>query len=240
MSAVTALSVPIAVFGDRDADIWGVVTGGNFSQIAIAGLTTADVELGPVDLDLEDGEVWTLTASGCALRVERAGKSATTTNDDQELEPCRVSGAATIEGVEREFDVGGVRSTGFAIDKVDSVRVFASWFPAGHEVALLSARPKGAKGHDRDSVRVVARGEEHPLVVDPRLSTTYDDRGAPRRAGIELWLGESEDGELWPRRVAGTATGSHIDRTGFSAYAFECVSRGETGAGIYVLARGQA
>jgi hypothetical protein len=83
---------------------------------------------------------------------------------------------------------------------------------------------------------VVARGEEHPLVLDPRLSTTYDHDGDPRRVGVELWLGDDEQGELWPRRVAGMATGARVGRTGFSAYVFECTSRGELGAGIYVLA----
>jgi hypothetical protein len=237
MSAVDALSAPIAVFGDLDADVWGVLIGGDTPQLAVAGLTTADVELRPMDLDLEDGEIWTLTAAGCALRVERAGATTMTAVGAQRLEPCRVSGAVTVEGIERELDVGGVRDAEFMLGGRDSLRLFASWFPAGHEVALLAARPKGAKGHDRDSVSVVARGEEHPLVIDPRLSTTYDHHGEPRRVGIELWLGEDEEGDLWPRRVAGTATGSRVDRSGFSAYAFECASRGETGAGIYVLAR---
>ena len=237
MRAVESLSAPIAIFGDLDADVWGVVIGGGTPQLAVAGITTADVELRPVDLDLEDGEIWTLTGSGYAMRVERATATTTTDPGDAGLEPCRVSGAATIEGVERELDVGGIRHAGLGLEGTDSLRLFASWFPAGHEVALLAARPQGAKGQDRDTVGVIARGEEHPLVVDPRLSTTYDHTGEPRRVGIELWLGADEEGELWPRRVAGTATGSRVDRPGFSAHAFACASRGETGAGIYVLAR---
>ncbi|MGH8229775.1 MAG: hypothetical protein ACREU3_18050, partial [Steroidobacteraceae bacterium] len=104
-------------------------------------------------------------------------------------------------------------------------------------LGMVAARPKGANGHDRDSVDVVARGEEHALVVDPRLSTTYDATGAPRRVGLELWLGDDPDGELWPRRVAGASTGSTVAGAGLSAYAFECVSRGEPGAGIYLLLR---
>lgn len=237
MSAVNAPSVPVAVFGDRDADVWGVLVGGDTPMLAVAELTAADVGLQPASVDLEDGEIWTLSAPGCALRVERADPVAMTASGDHGLEPCRVSGAATVEGAEREFDVGGIRITGFGLDRSESLRLFASWFPAGHEVALLAARPKGAKGHDHDSVAVVARGEEHPLVVDPRLSTTYDQDGRPRRVGVELWLGEDEDGDLWPRRVAGMATGSRVGHAGLSAHAFECASRGETGAGIYVLAQ---
>lgn len=232
---------PIAIFGDRDADLWGVVIGGETPQVAVARLASADVELRTLDLDLGDGETWTVNAPGCALRVERADADAGTDAGADDgapvLEPCRVCGAATIGGIELEFDVGGVRSDGLTLDGRDSLRLFASWFPAGHDVALLSSRPQGAKGHDRDGVGAVARGEEHPLVVDPRLSTTYGHDGQPRRVGVELWLGDDPEGDLWPRRVAGTATGSRVDRSGFSAYAFECASRGEIGAGVYVLAR---
>jgi len=237
MSAVNAASTPIAIFGDRDSDIWGIVLGGETPQLAVAGLTGADVELVSAHLDCEDDEIWTLTGAGCVLRLERAEATTATAGGDHALEPCRVSGAATVDGTERELDVGGLRSAGLALDGQDSMRLFASWFPGGHEVAVLSARPRGAKGHDRDSIGVVARGEEHPLVIDPRLSTTYAHDGEPRRVGVELWLGDDEEGDLWPRRVAGTATGSRVGRSGLSAYAFECASRGDLGAGIYLLAR---
>lgn len=237
MSGMTQTATPIAIFGDRDGDIWGVVVGGAAPQAAVARLTDADIQLRPVELDLDDGEVWIASGAGCALRVERAAASAASAAGPGPIEPCRVSGSATLGGREREFDAGGIRSDALSLARCDSLRLFAAWFPAGHEVALLAARPRGAKGHDRDSVGVVARGEEHPLVVDPRLSTTYDQAGLPRRVGIELWLGEDEEGELWPRRVAGTATGAHAAVDGISVYAFECASRGETGAGVYLLAR---
>ncbi len=62
-------------------------------------------------------------------------------------------------------------------------------------------------------------------MLDPRLSTTYDEHGEPLRVGVELWLGDDEDGEQWPRRVAGAATGSRVDNGKLSAYALQCVSR---------------
>jgi hypothetical protein len=37
--------------------------------------------------------------------------------------------------------------------------------------------------------------------------------------------------------VAGASTGSSVAGAGLSAYAFDCVSRGEPGAGIYLLLR---
>jgi len=241
MNAMSAPTAPIAVFGDYAADLWGVVIGDDDARVAVAGLTDADVVLQPADLDLDDGEIWELTGSGCALRIERAEATTATAGGERALEPCRVSGSATIAGTEREFDVGGVRSAALAATDIDSIRLLATWFPAGHEIALLSARPKGAKGQDHDAINVVARGEEHVLVIDPRLSTTYDAHGAPRRAGVELWLGgdADEDGEHRPRRVACATTGSRVVGTSagapFSAQALECVSRGEMGAGVYVL-----
>ena len=76
MSAISAASTPMAAFGDLDGDVWGVVLGGETPQLAVAGLAGADVELGPADLDYEDGEIWTLTGAGCALRFERADATA--------------------------------------------------------------------------------------------------------------------------------------------------------------------
>lgn len=234
-------TAPLAVFGDLEADLWGIVVGGDQPHAAVAGLTAAEVSLEPAELDLSDADIWTLTGPGYALRIERADATTSTADDDGSLEPCRVSGAANFDGVEREFDIGGVLSASLAIDRLDSLRLLGSWFPAGHEVGLLAARPKGAKGQDRDVITAIARGEEHPLVLDPRLSTTYDEHGDARRVGVELWLGESddEDSEQWSRRVAGIATGSNVVGTtagaALSARALECVSRGELGAGVYVL-----
>ncbi|HEX3618330.1 MAG TPA: hypothetical protein VHU61_17425 [Solirubrobacteraceae bacterium] len=237
MTGVKTATVPLAVFGDLDGDLWGVVVGGEQPQAAVARLTDAGVELRAADLDLSDDEVWELTGADYELRVERAEATTGSEDRDASLEPCRVSGSVALDGNRREFDIGGVRSSALESDGRGSLRLFAAWFPAGHEIALLASRPKGAKGHDRERLDVVARGEEHPLVIDPRLSTTYDDHGAPRRVGLELWLGDAPDGDLLPRRVAGSSTGSSVDGEALSAHAFACVSRGEPGAGIYVLLR---
>jgi hypothetical protein len=237
MSDVNSSLASLTIFGDLDGDLWGIIAGGEQPLVAVAGLTDADVALRPADLDLSDDEVWELTSSGCELRVERADATTASADHGSALEPCRVSGSATIDGSRREFDIGGARSSAPAGDGYESLRLFAAWFPAVHEIAMISARPKGAKGQDRDTLDVIARGEEHPLVIDPRLSTTYDDHGAPRRIGLELWVGDDPEGDLSPRRVAGSSTGSSVAAAGLSAYAFECVSRGEPGAGIYVLLR---
>jgi hypothetical protein len=241
MSSIPTSATQIAIFGDLEADLWGVVIGGQQPRVLVAGLTDADLALQPGELDLEDGETWALVGGGSTLRIELADATAATPKVAGALESCRVSGSAQIGETEREFDVGGVRSAQLTTADAESLRLVGTWFPAGHEISLLSARPRGAVGHDRDAVSVVARGEEHPLVIDPRLSTTYDEHGDPHRFGVELWLGDDPDGEQWPRRVAGAMTGSRItDSAGdalLSAYATRCVSRAEAGAGVYVLAR---
>ncbi len=238
MSAMkSTFFAPLALFGDLEGDLWGVVVGGEQPRAAVGRLTDADLELRAAELDTEDDDVWTLIGAGCDLRVERADATTMGGDGDRELDPCRVSGSVELDGNRREFDLGGIRGGGLSLDGRESLRVFAAWFPGGHELGVVAARPQGAKGHDHDSVAVIARGEEQPLVIDPRLSTTYDELGAPLRVGLELWLGEDPDGDLHPRRVAGTATGSSITGPGLGAYAFECVSRSEPGAGIYLLLR---
>lgn len=247
MNAVTAPAAPLAIFADLDGDLWGVLVGGEQPRAGVGRLTDADIGLRPAELDTSDDDVWTLIGAGCDLRLERADATTSSAERASVIDPCRVSGSVELGGTRREFDVGGLRSGTLSASGDDSVRVFAAWFPAGHEIGMVAARPQGAKGHDRDSIAVIARGEEHPLVIDPRLSTTYDQAGAPRRIGLELWLGDDPDGELSPRRMAGTSTGSRIDATGvgragvgdgkLGAFAFECVSRGEPGAGIYLLLR---
>ncbi len=239
---MTQASTPVVLFGDFDVDLWGVIVGGADPHVSVAGLTDADVVFGVADLDLGDDEIWSLNANGVALRVEQADASTKTLNGGHELTPCRVSGAATVAGVEREFDVAGVRLQDLSLGHGASQRLFASWFPGSHEVALLANRLKGAKGHDQDELTVIAIGEEHPFVLDPRLSSTYDKHGDPLRVGVELWLADDPDAEeQFTRRVAGAATGSrvaerqHGPRLG--AHAMECVSRGERGAGVYLLAQ---
>jgi hypothetical protein len=147
-----------------------------------------------------------------------------------------------VDGVEREVELGGLALQSLHVDGVGSLRLFAGWFPAERTLGLLATRPKGAKGHDRDEIEVAGTGEEHPVVVDPRLSTTYDEHQLPLRVGIELWLVDSPEAEeSRSRRLAALATGSRLQAAGalpaVSAHALRCVSRSEAGAGVYLIAR---
>jgi len=121
-----------------------------------------------------------------------------------------------------------------------SARLVAAWFEDGSTVGLLARRPKGAKGQDKDEIDVAlvgAAADAGIKVFDPRLSTTYNGAGEPRRFGIELWLGEDEDGEQRPLRIGGEATGEPTILDGLRVQPFVArTARGE-GEGLYVLAQ---
>jgi hypothetical protein len=234
---------PIAIFGDLDLGIWGLLIGDRQPRLAIAALDAdpAEIRLEPATVDRDDGQVWSVDSAGHSLRLEQAQATTRTPGGDHGLRPLRVTGTATLGGEPVEIDVAGVLSEAELDPGADSLRLFGSWFPAGHQVVLRAERPRGAKGQDRDAIDVVALGESDALVFDPRLSTTYDAGFAPRHAGLELWIGADEEGDQYPRRVSGVATGSSVtDHTGgvqLSASALQCLSRGETGAGVYLLLR---
>ncbi len=152
----------------------------------------------------------------------------------------RVTGTINVGAGEHDLDIGGVVTRAQFNGSTGSLRVIGSWFPAGHQIALQSTRPLSSKGHDRDQIDVIALGEREAVAFDPRLSTTYSG-GAPIETGIELWIGADEDADQYPRRVSGVATGAGVSSAAeditVTAYALECLSRGELGAGVYLLVR---
>jgi hypothetical protein len=122
------------------------------------------------------------------------------------------------------------------------VRFVAGWFESGAAVALVAQRPRDADGHGNDRVAAVLAGEaDGTRVFDPRLSTTYGSDGAPRRAGIELWLGEDEDEDLRftrlsldARPAAGELSRPHLR---IECHALQGNDASSAGHGVYLLAR---
>jgi hypothetical protein len=218
-------SQPIAIFGDVELRIWGLLINDGQPRLALATLDAESAEVGfeGATVDRDDDAIWSVTAGGHSLRFEKGQATTVTPGDTLDLEPLRVTGTALLAGKPVKIDAPGVLSGSGLVPGADSLRLFGSWFPAGHQIALRAARPHGAKGQDRDLVDVIALGENEAFVFDPRLSTTYDASAAPRQASLELWIGADEDDDQYPRRVSGIATGLH------------CLSRGETGLGVYVL-----
>jgi hypothetical protein len=234
---------PIAIFGDVDLGIWGLLIGDEQPRLAIAAIDAdpAEIRLEPATVDRDDGEIWSVSSGGHSLRLEKGQATTLTPGGDLGLQPLRVTGTATLAGGPVEIDVAGVLSESGLDSGADSLRLFGSWFPAGHQIVLRAERPRGAKGQDHDVIDVIALGEDEALVFDPRLSTTYNASSTPRQAGLELWIGADEEGDQYPRRVSGVATGSSIsdstDGAKLSATALRCLSRGETGVGVYLLLR---
>ena len=254
MSQDPADSWPLAVFADPARELWGLIRGGPERQ-AVVG------RLGPATAAAADGQPAAQWNPSPGLELASAGDSAgavsTTVGTVDALSLLRITGSLGGTRVERgeppALDTPAVAVAGPKIVKLDSIRIFAGWFPDDRTIALSAVRPRG--GHaDKDVVSVlvtgaapipadpVAPGEpEPPLIFDPRLSTTYDVRGVPLRLGIELWLGPDEDSDQRPLRLSSQSTGdrlaAELGALDVEAYAQRCHNRGEDGVGIYALLR---
>jgi len=138
----------------------------------------------------------------------------------------RVTGTATVGARERKVAALGQRTHAWGIadwDRMESVRTVGAWLGEDRAVGLQAVRLLGEEG---------ARA-----LSEARLSTTYDDEGRQRRAGLELW--EQTDSE-YPHRLAGEVVcGSTLDLgalrldTAFFHFRME----GQEGAGRYDLLR---
>jgi hypothetical protein len=153
----------------------------------------------------------------------------------------RVTGTATVGGRERKLTALGQRTHAWGIadwDRMESVRTVGAWLGEDRAVGLQAVRRPGARGHEADAVSAWLLGEEGAQALsEARLSTTYDDEGRQRRAGLELW--ERADSE-YPHRIAGELVcGSTLDLgalrldTAFFRFRME----GQEGAGRYDLLR---
>ncbi len=154
---------------------------------------------------------------------------------------CRVQGGATVGGSERAVDGLGQRTHAWGIadwERMESVRTIGAWLSEDRAVGLQAVRAPNDQGHENEAVSAWLLGEEGAAALaDVRLSTTYDDEGRQRRAGLELW--ESEESE-YPHRMAGEVVcGSTLDLgalrldTAFFRFRME----GREGAGRYDVLR---
>ena len=87
-------------------------------------------------------------------------------------------------------------------ERIDSTRTLAAWLDDGSGVLLTAVRPAGAAAHE-ERRHLGDRDRRPPATCasdEPRLSTTYDEAGRQRSAGLELWIGEDD---AYPRRASG-------------------------------------
>lgn len=249
------ISARVLAFGSFDPAMWGVawIPGDRgTTPLAVGTGTSAAVVSGELDAT---GAEWRFEGADVSLTIAPAGPSRTghasegrLTSDDS---LCVVSGRLVRDGETHDLSCPGWRSTiqaDLATDQLDSFRQVVGWIGSDDGVALLSLRPRKARGHEGDVVlATVLEARPVAAVVDPRLSTTYTAAGTPQRTSLELWFEEAspedEDGDAspYPRRAAGEAIGAHIDWdvSGFSLHAelLRWHTRGEEGAGVYLLGR---
>jgi hypothetical protein len=99
----------------------------------------------------------------------------------------------------------------------------------------LGRRPRGARGHDEETVTARLLDEGRLLEVErARVSTVYDGGGRQRSAGLELWI----PGEEFARRGSGLVlAGSSLDLDGIQVHAaiFRWRLDGRDATGAYEL-----
>ncbi len=152
---------------------------------------------------------------------------------------CRLRGEATVGGVTHDVDCLGERRHSWGVidwSAVASERALGLWLPPDDGLLFEARRSQGRAGHDEDEV-VAARIEAGSAIAieEPRLSTTLDGGGRPRRAGLELWIGAEDEYAL---RVGGERVGgASIERRearhelAFMDWSLD----GRHGAGLYEL-----
>ncbi len=213
------MTVTAFAFGDPVTGIWGVAA--SSGELVVATFAP--------ELEIEHSADESLLGyGGLELRLTPTSPPAQfAPNVAGQMELCAVEGAVRWEGAEHDLGCLGIRAMFEPQDgELGSIRAAAAWLDSEDGFALVSTRPRGASGHDRDAVGCALLEDGQPLdVEEPRFSTTYGGDGIPSRAGVELWLaGSGEDNDddgdddserpdsgpdtRYPRRAAGERTGN--------------------------------
>jgi hypothetical protein len=113
-------------------------------------------------------------------------------------------------------------------------------FTDGGLLALSAVRPSGASGHGEETVAAVLCGPDGAPVEasEALLSTEYGEDGVQRRATLELWLDDEEEGQ--PLRGAGTLiSAAELSREGLRSDVafFRWSLEGREGLGHYEIVR---
>lgn len=122
-------------------------------------------------------------------------------------------------------------------DSVETLRLVSAVFEDGRALALAALRPRGATGHDRDSVaHHLEEAGERVALTEALLSTEYDADGMPRRVGLELWAEpDSPPLRLAADRLGDVEIGDHEVRRELVLMSFRL--DGASGIGTYELVR---
>ncbi len=247
MSAGSTMDLRMLAFGDLDTGLWASAWIGPEPFIAFGSLD-AGSSVSTVRVEVAGSaasEDWSLSGDGVEVTISPSSEVVASSAIEGYDQLCRAHGRLTIDGGEQAVDALGRRGSRAGVDfsRLDSLRDICAWFSAEDGIALTALRPRRAHGQAGDVVVAsVFEATGAVAAADPRLSTTYAADGSPARAGLELWMDVAEGSdEQYPRRVAGEATGMSASATAdglmVTAHAFRWHSRGNDGAGVYLLAR---
>jgi hypothetical protein len=159
-----------------------------------------------VRFDDGDGSGFELSfeATGPPAELEASETAAQAGGMESYEQLCRVHGTVRTDGSEREVRCLGQRGHAWGEPdwgRIESTRTLAAWLEDGTGILLTAVRPADAAAHESDATWAAVVGPAGGLRVDePRLSTTYDEDGRQRSAGLELWIGEDD---AYPRRASG-------------------------------------
>jgi hypothetical protein len=232
-------------FGPLGAGPWAAAWSGPEFSLLLGGVPPGSaIADAAVALEGEGtSEDWKLRGDGLELMIAPQAEPVRFVQDGDFEQLCRVSGHVTVFGHEHPVSCLGRRATRSALDIAgcESIRDVAAWFEPDDGIGLIAFRPRRSRGQDRDLITAAVLDPAGAAVVDdPRLSTTYDEHGAPVRAGMELWM-DGDESAQYPRRAAGEAVGAgvEVDVEGLTIRAelLRWHSRGREGAGVYLLAR---
>jgi hypothetical protein len=215
---------PVAVRADSgepdpDLDVWGGSSAAGVETEVLDPLSrwtvTFTSEDGAAGFDLE----LTARSQPASLSAKSAaGKLGAMQGYDQLVD---VTGSVTTGGTDQAFAGTGQRGHSWGRpdwSKLSSSRAISLWLEAGGGCTITTVRPANAASHNDEGIHAalvrapdIDREElpEPVLVQKPRISTTYDDDGRHRGAGLELLVSEDDD---FPFRAAGdVACGTTID-----------------------------
>jgi hypothetical protein len=173
--------------------------GAGWDALELPGLMSTSLEI-----PLESWRVAMTAGEGAGFELEFEAISAPAPFQAGGMEGyeqlCRVSG---IAGGQRVECLGQRGHSWGAPDwsQIALARSLGAWLEDGSALALTAIRPAGTENHADEQVWAALLDSEGSVPIDdPRLSTTYDDEGHQRRAGLELWVGEDDE---FPHRGAG-------------------------------------
>jgi hypothetical protein len=237
---------PVAVRAEGGAAVDGV---SSWDEVSVAGLDTSVVEpLRSWELHFAGDEAtfdFDLEATGPLAELPPDHPVARVGGMEGYEQPVRVRGRATVGDARVEVDGLGQRGHSWGApdwERIELTRAVSAWLGDDLAVSLTAVRPAGKRDHSSEAVAasILDRDEDGVVraidVLDPRLSTTYDEEGRQRQAGLELWV--DEDG--YPRRAAGElAVGTSLDlgRLRLDCAFFRWRMEGRQGFGRYDVLR---